>query len=96
MSLGCNCKTSETETGLNDSIGQYCDKCLLEAISDAEQILNKIHKDWRPQLTGFDTSDVCISGPKDRAVAETNEQLTSQTESYKAKEEILIREQIHG
>ncbi len=87
MSLGCNCKTSETETGLNDSIGQYCDKCLLEAISDAEQILNKIHKDWRPQLTGFDTSDVCISGPKDRAVAETNEQLTSQTESYKAKEE---------
>lgn len=60
----CNCSPNEKQA--NQNLKKLCNKCLVEAQTDAESILKKIHEDWQPQYTEKSTYDVSISGPKNR------------------------------
>lgn len=65
LSRNCNCPVKEEHDKELDS---YCDKCLSQALNEAEWILKEIHKDWQPIHSGyFNAFDVCIAGPQARS-----------------------------
>lgn len=66
LARNCNCKVKKDSEA---DLEAYCESCLYQVLSEAEMILSTIHTDWRPELTGSNTGDVSISGPKKRAVA---------------------------
>lgn len=73
LSRNCNCKVKKDNEA---ELKTYCESCLYQALSEAEGILNNIHKDWRPELTSLNTGDVSISGPQERAVSESATDMT--------------------
>lgn len=46
----------------------HCDKCFPHVLTEAQWMLEAIHDDWKPVLTGYLRAiDVCISGPQSRS-----------------------------
>lgn len=65
LSRDCICKE---KIKLDDAGEGYCQKCLSQAVLEAERILFSIHADWEPTKIGFkNIHDLCISGPEERA-----------------------------
>lgn len=61
----CSCKNRKVK---EYDFEENCKICSLTAITGANEVLHRIHEDWRPTITGYNNIlDLCISGPKKRS-----------------------------